>query len=138
MREEKGSITLWVLGLSILILGFGGIALDFWRALAVQRQVAAVADSAAIAAASGIDEAYYRTTGEVRLDQTRAVSLGQGSIGSQSLDPVSVQISVAPDGSQVDVEILDNVSVGLLGFFIRDDDDLMVRGTASAVPRLVP
>lgn len=138
MREEKGSITLWVLGLSILILGFGGIALDFWRALAVQRQVAAVADSAAIAAASGIDEAHYRTTGEVRLDQTRAVSLGQGSIGSQSLDPVSVQISVAPDGSQVDVEILDNVSVGLLGFFIRDDDDLMVRGTASAVPRLVP
>lgn len=138
MNQEKGSITLWVLGLSIVILGFGGIALDFWRALAVQRQVAAVADSAAIAAASGIDEAHYRASGEVRLDRTRAVNLGEAAIGSQEVDPVSVRIVVTPDGSQVDVEIFDTVEVGLIGFFIADDSDLMVRGTASAVPRLVP
>ncbi len=138
MKNDRGSVTLWVLGLSIVILGFGGIALDLWRALAVQRQVAAVADSAAIAAASGIDEGHYRASGEVRLDPNRATDLGRASVGSQSLQPLSVQIVVAADGSRVDIEIFDTFEVGLLGFFIGDESDLLVRGTASAVPRLVP
>ncbi len=62
-KSERGSVTIWMLGLSVLLLLFGGLALDFWRGLALQRELAAVADSAAIAAASGIDEEYYRATG---------------------------------------------------------------------------
>ena len=52
MTGERGSVTFWVLGLTVAILGFGGIALDFWRAIAVQREIAAIADAATVAAAS--------------------------------------------------------------------------------------
>src|SRR5690606_32307296 len=75
MRDDRGSTTIWMLGLSVLLLLFGGLALDFWRGLAFQRELAAVADSAAIAAASGIDEVHFRETGEIRLDPARAVGL---------------------------------------------------------------
>ena len=35
LRSERGSVTLWMLGLSLLLLLFGGLAIDFWRALAI-------------------------------------------------------------------------------------------------------
>jgi hypothetical protein len=44
MRSDRGSVTIWVLGLSMLLLTFGGLALDYWRALALQRELASVAD----------------------------------------------------------------------------------------------
>ena len=44
-KSERGSVTIWMLGLSVLLLLFGGLALDFWRGLALQRELAAVADS---------------------------------------------------------------------------------------------
>ena len=88
MSSDRGSVTIWMLGLSVLLLLFGGLAIDFWRALALQRELAAVADSAAVAAASGIDEEHYRATGEVILDSTRAQVLGTASMTAQDLDPV--------------------------------------------------
>jgi hypothetical protein len=48
-EDDRGSVTIWVLGLAMLLLVFGGLALDYWRALALQRELAAVADSAAVA-----------------------------------------------------------------------------------------
>jgi len=138
MRDDRGSITYWVLGLTFMLLAFGGIALDFWRALAVQREIAAVADAASIAAASGIDEEHYRVTGEVRLDPQRAVALGLQSVAAQSADLVSATFDVAPDGSSVAVEIVDEVPLGLLLLLVGDDESLTVRGVATAAPTLIP
>ena len=39
MASDRGSVTIWVLGLSILLLLFGGLALDYWRGLALHRAV---------------------------------------------------------------------------------------------------
>lgn len=138
MSDERGSITFWVLGLTVMLLAFGGIALDFWRALATQREVAAIADAASIAAASGIDEEHYRSTGEVRLDPQRAASLGLQSVSSQTADLVSVSFDVATDGSSVEVEIVDEVPLGLLLLLVGDDEPLTVRGVSIAAPVLVP
>ena len=80
MKSDRGSVTIWMLGLSVLLLLFGGLAIDFWRALALQRELAAVADSAAVAAASGIDEGHYRLTGEVVREPVRARALADASI----------------------------------------------------------
>lgn len=138
MRGDRGSVTLWVLGLTVAILGFGGIALDFWRALATQREVAGIADAASVAAAGGIDEELYRATGLIRLDSGRARSLGMASVDSQGTDLTSVVIVVADDGSSVQVQIVDEVVVGLLGFFIGDDEPLVVRAFSTAEPVLIP
>lgn len=138
MRDDRGSITLWVLGLSVVILGFGGVALDFWRALATQRELAAIADAASVAAASGIDEAHYRSTGEVILEPVRSRQLGAESIASQDEALDDVRISVSGDRLRVEVSVTDSIDAGFIGFFTGDDGRLVVRATSNAVPRLVP
>lgn len=138
LNDDRGSVTLWVLGLTVIVLGFGGIALDFWRALATQREIAAIADAASVAAAGGIDEEHYRETGFIRLDSNRARSLGMASVELQGTELASVAIVVADDGSDVQVQIVDEVAVGLLGFFIGDDEPLVVRAFSTAQPVLIP
>jgi Flp pilus assembly protein TadG len=137
MREsERGSITLWMLGLSLLILLFGGLALDYWRGLALQRELAAVADSAALAAASGIDEEVYRATGDLVLDPGRSQGLAAAAVSWQNLEVVDLVVDVAEDS--VEVTVTSEVELGLLGVFVDQSEPLLVRASAAAVPVLVP
>ncbi|MGB8362641.1 MAG: pilus assembly protein TadG-related protein [Acidimicrobiia bacterium] len=135
-RSERGSITVWMLGLSLLLLLFGGLALDYWRALALQRELASVADSAAIAAASGIDEDTYRTTGEIVLDPTRSTALANESVSWQGVSLESSVVDVEP--ASVTVTLTAEVKLGLLGVFVDDDRPLTVTATATAEPVLIP
>jgi len=134
--SDRGSVTIWVLGLSMLLLVFGGLALDYWRALALQRELASVADSAAIAAASGIDEETYRTTGDVVLEPSRARSLADAAVSWQGVDVLATDVVVNP--TSVSVTLTAAVELGLLGVFVDQDEPLTVRGSATAVPVLVP
>ena len=137
MREsDRGSVTIWVLGLSMLLLLFGGLALDYWRALALQRELAAVADSAAIAAASGIDEEHYRETGEVILEPTRSRDLAETAVDWQGVDLVDLVVDV--ELTSVSVTVVGEVELGLLGVFVDQSESLTVRGSAAATPVLVP
>ena len=136
MKSERGSVTIWMLGLSLLLLLFGGLALDFWRGLATQRELAAVADSAAIAAGSGIDEEHYRATGEVVLDEDRARDLALASVGFQDLRGVDVRVVVVP--VEVTVTVVGEVELGLLGVFVDDSEPFTVRAVDTAVPLLIP
>lgn len=138
MRRERGSAVIWLVGLTTLLLLFGGLAVDFWRALALQRELAAVADSAALAAASGIDEALYRETGEVVLDSTRAEALGRASIAGQEVELLSGDVLTSADGLQVDVVLVDSLELGLLGIFVDQTEPLTIRAEATAVPRRLP
>ncbi len=81
--NEKGSVTFWILGLALLLMAVGGIGLDLWRALEARRGLAAMADAAAAAAVSAIDEAHWRTTGEVRLDPSAAPARAMSSLAFQ-------------------------------------------------------
>ena len=136
--HDKGSVTIWMLGLSFVLLAFGGLALDFWRGLAMQRELAAIADSAAIAAASGIDEEHYRSTGEVILAPARARALAFASMDYQNLELSEADISVGPAGSSVTVQVGTNVDLWLLSILVDDTEPILVRASASASPVLVP
>jgi Flp pilus assembly protein TadG len=125
-----------MLGLSLLLLLFGGLALDYWRALALQRELASVADSAAIAAASGIDEDTYRATGEIVLDPARSIALANESVSWQGVGLESSMVDVEP--ASVTVTLTAEVELGLLGIFIDDDRPLTVTATATAEPVLIP
>jgi Flp pilus assembly protein TadG len=138
MRSDRGSVTFWTLGLSILLLAFGGLAIDFWRALALQRELAAIADSMAVAAASGIDEDFYRLTGEVIIDPSRAAGLGSAYVESQDVDLVEVNVETAPDGSTVSVLVVGELELGLMGAFVDQSEPVTINARASAVPTLVP
>lgn len=134
--SDRGSVTIWMLGLSMLLLVFGGLAVDYWRALALQRELAAVADSAAIAAASGIDEEVYRATGDVVLEPVRAKRLAAAAVDWQGVDLVDVTVDVEP--TSVSVTLAGEVELGLLGVFVDESERLTVRGSAIAAPVLVP
>lgn len=134
--SDRGSVTIWVLGLSMLLLVFGGLALDYWRALALQRELASVADSAAIAAASGIDEEVYRSTGDLVLEPGRATDLANAAVSWQGVDVLATDVIVDP--TSVRVTLTAEVEMGLLGLFVDQAEPLTVRGSASAVPVLVP
>lgn len=138
MRSDRGSVTTWMLGLSLLLLVFGGLALDFWRGLALQRELAAVADSAAIAGAAGLDVAHYRETGVVLLDPELARDLAAISISAQDAAVSNISFVVAPGGGSVTVTVEGVVELGLLGVFVDQTEPLLVRATATAVPRLQP
>lgn len=134
MRSERGSVTLWMLGLSMLLLLFGGVSIDLWRGLALQRELAAVADSAVVAAASGIDEEHYRATGEVLLDTNRARWFGSAAIAAQDLAPSAWVVTTSPDGSSVTVVLSDELNLGLLGVFVDQSHPVVVRASATARP----
>lgn len=135
-RSDRGSITVWMLGLSVLILLFGGLALDYWRALALQRQLSAVADSAAIAAASGIDEETYRANGDVLLDPDRARSLAQEAVAWQDLVVIASDVEVG--AATVTVTLTSALDLGLLGVFVDESEPFTVRASATASPVLIP
>ncbi len=67
-ETEGGSIQLFMLGLGVAILLLGGISFDLWRLIGERRELSALADSAAIAATSGIDPDFFREQGLSRLD----------------------------------------------------------------------
>lgn len=135
-RSDHGSVTIWVLGLSMLLLLFGGLALDYWRGLALQRELAAVADSAAVAGASGIDETIYRSTGDVVLDPDRARTLANAAVLWQEADVLDIDVAVTPD--LVTVTLTGQVELGLLGVFVDETEPLTVRASATATPVLIP
>ncbi len=99
-RGEGGFVTVWVLGLSVIMLAIAGITIDFWRAVATQRTVSSVVDSAAVAGSSGIDEGVFRSSGgsTVVLDVARARTLAEDSLASQpeAASLVDVAIDVTP------------------------------------------
>jgi hypothetical protein len=138
MTSERGSVTLWTLGLSVLLLLFGGLMVDFWRALALQRELAAVAGSAAIAAASGIDEEHYRATGEVLIDSGRARGLASSYADAEDVSLSALSVVTSDDRSSVTVEATDHLELGLLGVFVVDEAPLQIRAEATAVPLSVP
>ena len=55
-RDERGTMTLWVLGLCIAVLFLGGLSLDLWRVITVRRSLVAMADTGATAGANGLDQ----------------------------------------------------------------------------------
>jgi hypothetical protein len=135
---ERGSVTLWTLGLSVLLLLFGGLMVDFWRALALQRELAAIAGSAAIAAASGIDEEHYRATGEVLIESGRARALGSTYADTQDVSLSGLSVVTSDDRTSVTVEATDQLELGLLGVFVDQEAPLLIRAEATAVPLPVP
>jgi len=136
MTHERGSITLWVLGLCVALLFLGGLSLDLWRAAGNRHELAAMADAAATAAANGVDVQQLRA-GNLVLDPARARRLALATLSTyphaRALDAVTVEVH----GTTVTVTLADHVAFSLLGVFMPGHRfDVVVH--ASAAPREQP
>jgi Flp pilus assembly protein TadG len=136
-RRESGTITLWMLGLCLMLFLLGGISLDLWRAFSERRSLAATADAAAVAGASALDEAAYRSTGAVRLVPADAQRRARASLADQldrralrdaRVDATEDTVMVTVGGS-VDFSLLQIVAPG---------DEFAITVHATARPQASP
>jgi Flp pilus assembly protein TadG len=132
-RGSAGTVTLWLLGVCLVLFALGGISLDLWRAFSERRSLAATADAAALAGASAIDETAYRTSGVVVLVPALAESRARAHVARQ-LDRAALRaVSVHADATAVTVVVHGDVGFTLLG--VLEPGAFAVRVTATATPR---
>ncbi len=132
--DESGTITLWLLGLCLLLFALGGISLDLWRGFSARRSMASAADAAALAGASAIDEDAYRRSGVVQLDPALAESRARTHVARQ-LDAGALRdVVVHAERDAVTVVVHGEIGFSLLGV-VDPGGDLTVRVVATATPR---
>ena len=136
VRDERGTMTLWVLGLCVTVLFLGGLSLDLWRVIAVRRSIVAMADTGATAGANGIDTPALRQ-GVLRIDPALARSRAEQTLRQQSGWPDVDAADIDVVGNTVTVTLQTHVEFTLLGIFVHGDP-VTVRASASAEPRVEP
>jgi Flp pilus assembly protein TadG len=137
LRHERGeAMVVWCLLFAVLMLPLGGLSVDLWHGIAVQRQLQAAADDAATAGASGIDVQTYRQDGCLVLDVPQAVSLAEANLADQAgLGPLSAtDVTVAPNGSEISVVLSKDVRLTLLTL-VEGHRPLVVTAGATSEPR---
>ena len=132
-REQRGTITLWMLGLCVAVLFVGGLSVDLWRVIAVRRSLVAMADAGATAGANGLDPASLRA-GTLTLDPLTARAAARNALEAQSgwSWVEAANIDVAPQS--VTVTLRARVHFSLLGIFVRGKP-IEVEASSSASPR---
>ena len=133
VHPDRGSVTVWTLGMVLVVMFVGAISLGLWSGFAERRELAGAADQAAQAGANALDEGHFRTTGERRLDPDVAETLAAESLAAQQLSGLSA-IDIDADAQQVVVELTADVDTGLLRIF-GDGDPLVVHVRAVGQPR---
>jgi Flp pilus assembly protein TadG len=133
-RRESGTVTLWLLGVCLLLFALGGISVDLWRGFSSRRALANAADAAALAGASAIDEEAYRQRGVVQLEPALAESRARAHVARQ-LDAGALRsVDVDADRTAVTVSVHGEIAFTLLAV-LDPDGGLPVRVTATATPR---
>jgi uncharacterized membrane protein len=113
--RDLGQAAVLLIGVLALAAAFVGLAVDGARLLTVRRDLHAIADSAALAGASAIDEHAYRDSvgRDIRLDAQLARDAATRVIAASGL-PVDATVEVNVDDSGVDVRIARDVPTMLL------------------------
>jgi len=133
LQRDEGSVTVWTLGMVLVVMFLGAISFDLWSGFSTRRNLAAAADQSAQAGANALDEVLFRTTGERQLDPDRAEALADQSLDAQDLDGLT-SVVVDADTDRVVVELTADVDVGLLRIF-GGGDPLVVHVRAVGQPR---
>ncbi len=136
-RRQHGSVTLWVLGLCVLLMFVGGLALDLWRAFSERAALASAADAAAVAAANAVDTDHFRRTSEVRLNPSLAEQMAIESMNSQDDRRSLTAASAHASTEEVTVTATGQVDFTLLRILLAHQEPFTVTVTATADPRRV-
>jgi len=136
---QRGSVTIWGLGLTIVLAGFAGLVIDTWRVFAERQDLSGMADSAAIAGATAVDIPYLDETGEVALDGVLASDRAFEYLFDQDgwSDEIIARVIPSPDGASITVILEKDVEFTLLGPFLPGEDPLHVTVTSLASPNVV-
>lgn len=135
-RDDRGAVTLWVLGLIFPMLLLGGLSLDLWRGFSERRALAGAADAAAVAGANALDTDRLYATDDIRLNPRLAEDLARANLASQLDDSSLDGWNVVATDSSVTVQLTGSVDLTLLKIFY--DRPWSVAVTATARPQALP
>lgn len=135
-RDEEGALVLWFLGLCLLLFTLAGLGMDLWRGFSERRALVSIADAAAFAGASGLDEAHFRATGEPRLDPVRARRMAQRSLAGQQDRRSLRHAAIALDNGRSTITVVVEGEVPLTLLRLLTVEPLRVTAVATAEPRL--
>jgi uncharacterized membrane protein len=103
---QRGQASVVIIGALLIGLAFVGLAVDGARLFTARRDLQNVADAAALAGASAIDEGHFRATdgAEVRLDPGAARTAVDRVLRASGV-PVTAEVDVAVEPGRVSVRI---------------------------------
>jgi Flp pilus assembly protein TadG len=134
-RAEHGTVSIFVLGLCLMLFALGGISLDLWRAFSARRALASAADAAALAGAAAIDDGAYRDRGVVRLVPAAAEERARTSLARQ-LDRASLRTArILADEHSVSVTLAGSLELTLARLLVTGGD-LSIEVHATSMPVL--
>lgn len=115
--DERGQVTVLILGMALIAFAVAGVAVDGTRAWLLRRSLQNAADAAALAGAGEIDRAAYYSSGGkvVRLDAASSESAAARWLRYRGLD---ARASVAARPERVAVVMraeLDTTFLALIG-----------------------
>lgn len=128
MSGERGSVTIWMVGLVAIVAVVCGPAVDGWHLFEERRSLAAVADAAALAATSAVDRAAWAGEGVPSLVPGEACALAAALVA----DAAGFVCRV--DGPRVRVEVSREVGLVLLAPLHPDPVVVSARSEAEARP----
>ena len=132
--DDRGMITVWVLGMVLVVALVGWIAIGAWSTFAERRTLTAAADQAAQAGATALDLAAARRDNTRRLDPDEAEARAWDALARQGLDELT-DATVTATADRVVVTLDAELDTGLLGVFAADDRPFRISATAIGTPR---
>lgn len=130
LHGEEGQVLVMVALMMIGVVGVVGLVSDGGLVFAQRRDLQNVADAAAAAGAMQVDEAAYRATGEVVLDEQLARDAAALYLEAEG-GGLDYAVSVLP--GRVEVSVTRTASTGFLR--VIGINDIEVTASASAEPR---
>jgi hypothetical protein len=112
-------MTIWAMGLSLLLFAVGFLALDLWSGFAARNQAAGIADSAAIAGATAVDEAAWRA-GDLALDAPLAEERAVSAAVSHPAWDASMAVTTAADLEGVTVSVSRSIPFRFISGLVPD------------------
>jgi len=134
-RGDNGSITLLMIGATLIVMFVGWLAFTLWAGASERRQLASAADQAAQAGATALNVTVFRQSGTRQLAPDLAEQRALDSLTSQGVDDLLTSYRISADTAQVTVILEGEIDIGLLRIFDLNDDPIQVRVTAVGYPQ---
>lgn len=132
MRDQRGQVTVLILGLALVVFAISGLAIDGTRAFLFRRTLQSSADAASLAAASELDEsAFYISGGRKRTLDAEDAERAAGRW--LSLRGLGAHSEIRVEGGRVIVVLKDEVPTSFLALV--GIDEIPVAVIAAAEPR---
>ena len=114
-RDDRGAATIFVVGLSVMLLVVAGVVVDGGLAINARSTAFDIAEQGARAGAKEVDEAFLRDTQQVRVDPGLGWDAANAFLGEALADKQNPRHTVTVAGDEVTVTVQYEVGTALLG-----------------------